>query len=119
MGQNDVEAASILGTTTNNGDDLQAVTVLHRLDFPSFRGKDQAVEFHHDQPGMMAEGVDYLIEMSEGIVKLTCLSIHGELHGGSTIQMSRSSSCRLANAGSSDAMIAPTTATRLAPASRT
>ena len=75
----------ILGTTTNNGDDLKAVTFLNRLVPPAFGGEDQTVEFNDNQPGVMAKGVNYLIQMGEASVDLTCFSIDGELHVESTV----------------------------------
>ena len=51
-----------LGTTAHDGDDLEVVTVLNLLGFPSIRRQDQAVVFHNNQSWVMAKLLDHLIQ---------------------------------------------------------
>lgn len=76
-----LETELILGTPANDGDDLEAVTVLDVLLCPAIRGEDQSVEFHHHQLGMMAERFNHLIQMGETCLQVALFAVHRELHG--------------------------------------
>ena len=70
-----------LGTTADDGDDLEVVTVLDLLSFPAFRRQDQAVVFHNNQPWVMAQLLDHLIQPCGGWIQAVPFAVHRELHG--------------------------------------
>ena len=71
----------ILGTSANDGDDLEAVTVTDLLLCPEVGAENQTVEFHHHQPWVMAESFNYLIQLGEICLQVALFAVHSELHG--------------------------------------